>query len=124
VRLAALLVLVEAAALAALAVSMLIEVILGDSTLVGPTVVMALMFLGAGAILGVAARAAVAGRRWSRGVLITWQLLMVAVGLSLMTTLAWWVTLLLVGLPIPIVVCLVVSSSTTWFVPDDAATGA
>lgn len=100
---------------------MLVEVIVGSSTLVGPTVVMAVMFLGAAAIIGFAARSAVARRRWARGVLITWQLLMIAVGLSLMTTLSWWVTLLLVGLPIPIVVCLVVPAATGWFIPTTTA---
>lgn len=112
---AALLVLVEAAALAALAGSMLVEVSAGGSQLVGPTVVMALMFIGIGLVLGLGARAVVAGRRWARGMLITWQLLMVAVGVSLVSVLVWWLSAMLVVLPVAIGAGLLVPAATDWF---------
>src|SRR5690606_39416931 len=79
---ALLLVLVEVGALLALSGGMLLEVLRGQTEGGIVTAVLAAMFLGLCAILVVAARALHQRRRWGRGPVITWQLLLLAIGVS------------------------------------------
>lgn len=114
---ALLLVLVELGAVGALAVGMLGETLGGAATTPGPTIVLALMFLGVVALLAAAVRALWLGRRWGRGPVITWQLLLLAVGFSQLTSLAWWLVALLVLLPVAITAGLLVPPSVAWTAP-------
>ncbi|PYG00318.1 hypothetical protein SAMN05216184_104260 [Georgenia satyanarayanai] len=112
--LALLLVLVEVGALAALAVGMLVEV-LGGATVSGAvTAVLALLFLGICALLVVAARALHQRRRWGRGPLVTWQLLVLATGISQSGVIPGGIVALLVLLPVAVTVGLLVPPSVAW----------
>src|SRR5690554_1238801 len=93
--LALLLVLVEVGALVALSGGMLVEVLGGRSVARTLTAVLAVIFLGIVALQLAAARALLHRRRWGRGPVVTWQLLVLAIGVSQLESLAWWVVLLL-----------------------------
>lgn len=114
---ALLVVLVELGAVGALAVGMIVETVGGSATTPGPTIVMALMFLGLVGLLAAAVRALWQGRRWGRGPVITWQLLLLAVGVSQADSLVWWVVALLVVLPVIVTVGLLVRPSVDWTAP-------
>lgn len=111
---ALLLVLVEVGALLALSGGMLLEVLRGQTEGGIVTAVLAAMFLGLCAILVVAARALHQRRRWGRGPVITWQLLLLAIGVSQADSLTWWVVALLVGFPVAVTVGILVPSSVAW----------
>ncbi|WP_413450763.1 hypothetical protein AA0Y32_02400 [Georgenia phoenicis] len=112
--LALLLVLVEVGAIVALSVGMLVEVLGGRTTGGVVTAVLALIFLGIAALLVAAARALHQRRRWGRGPIVTWQLLVLATGLSQTGTVVWWVSALLVALPVAVTVALLVPPSVAW----------
>ncbi|MCM3662468.1 hypothetical protein M3148_15930 [Georgenia satyanarayanai] len=112
--LALLLVLVEVGALVALAGGMLVEVLSGRTTGGAVTAVLALMFLGICTFLVVAARALLQRRRWGRGPLVTWQLLVLATGLSQSGAIPGWVVALLVVLPVAVTAGLLVPPSVAW----------
>lgn len=112
--LALLLVLVEVGALVALSVGMLVEVLGGRTVTTGVTAVLAVIFLGLVALLLVAVRALHQGRRWGRGPVVTWQLLVLAIGVSQAPTLAWWLVVLLIALPVAVTIGLLVPASVEW----------
>lgn len=76
-----LLVLVEAAALAGLAVAFVVDLVRG-AELPGPTVFLAVFLLGVAAVLVLATRALAAGRRWGRSPVLTWQLLLLVMAVG------------------------------------------
>lgn len=112
--LALLLVLVQVGALAALTVGMLIEVV--GRQVLEPffTTVTAVIFLAIIALLLAGVRALYRGRRWGRGPVITWQLLVLAIGVSQAATLTWWLVALLVVLPVAVTAGLLVRPSVAW----------
>ncbi len=112
--LALLLVLVEVGALVALSVGMVVEVLGGRAMASGITVVLAAIFLGLVSLLLVSVRALHQGRRWGRGPVITWQLLVLAIGVSQADTLVWWLVVLLVAIPVGVTVGLLVPPSVEW----------
>ena len=112
--LALLLVVVEAGALLALSIGMLAEVLGGRAVTAVFTTVLALIFLGIVALLFAAVRALFQGRRWGRGPVVTWQLLVLAIGVSQAPTLTWWLVALLVVLPVAVTVGLLVPASVEW----------
>lgn len=112
--LALLLVLVEVGAIVALSVGMLVEVLAGRSTAPGVTAVLAVIFLGLVAVLLAAVRALHGRRRWGRGPVVTWQLLVLAIGVSQADTLTWWLVALLVVVPVAVTVGLLLPSSVAW----------
>ena len=65
---------------------MLAEVLGGRAVAGVFTTVLALIFLGIVALLFAAVRALYHGRRWGRGPVVTWQLLVLAIGVSQATT--------------------------------------
>ena len=65
-------------------------------------VTLAVVLLGLAALVGVAGWGLWQGRRWGRGPVVTWQLLLIAVGASGLGGAEWWTTLL------PIVISLLV----------------
>ena len=112
--LALLLLLVEVGALLALSVGMLVEVLGGRTQGGYVTAVLAALFLGLCAVLVLAARALVQRRRWGRGPVITWQLLLLAIGVSQADTLAWWVVALLVAVPVAVTAGILLPRSVEW----------
>ncbi len=112
--LALLLVLVEVGALVALAVGMLVEVLGGNAEGGVVTVVLAVLFAGICALLVAAARALHQRRRWGRGPLVTWQLLVLATGVSQSGVIPGWVVALLVLLPLAVTVGILVPPSVAW----------
>lgn len=106
--------LVEIGALVALAVGLFVEVLGGQTAMGGVTAVMAVVFLGLTALLLVGARALQQGRRWGRGPVITWQLLLLAIGLSQAATLTWWLVALLVAVPVAVAVGTLAPASAAW----------
>jgi len=57
-------------------------------------VTLAVVLLGLAALIGAAGWALWQGRRWGRGPVVTWQLLLVAIGVSGFGADAWWATVL------------------------------
>ncbi len=117
-RVGLLLVLVELAALAALAVSIAVEALGGGGPSVGPSLAMAVFFLGLAGLVAAAARALHAGRRWGRGPVLTWQLLVLAIGVSQAGLMPAWLTVLGVVLPVAVAVAVLAPASRGW--TDDA----
>lgn len=112
--LALLLVLVEVGALGALTGGMLVELLSGNTLEPFFTTVTALIFLAIIALLLAGVRALYRGRRWGRGPVITWQLLVLAIGVSQAATLTWWLVGLLVVLPVATTVGLLLPPSVAW----------
>ncbi|HLV03807.1 hypothetical protein [uncultured Georgenia sp.] len=112
--LALLLVLVEAGALVALSVGMLLEVLSGRTRAPGVTAVLAVIFLSLVAVLLAAVRALHQRRRWGRGPVVTWQLLVLATGVSQAGSREWWVVALLVAVPVAVTAGLLVPPSVAW----------
>ncbi|MEE6280105.1 hypothetical protein [Georgenia sunbinii] len=114
---ALLLVLVELGAVVALAVGMIVEAVGGTAQTPGSTVVLAVIFLLLTVLLALACRALWLGQRWGRGPVITWQLLLLAIGVSQSATLVGWLVALLVVLPVVVAVGLLVPPSVAWTAP-------
>lgn len=88
------LVLLEGLALATLAALMVVDIV---SVPPGERVTMvslAVALLGLAALLALGARALWQGRRWARGMVVTWQLLQFLIGVSALGSDAWWGTVL------------------------------
>ncbi|MEE6296892.1 hypothetical protein [Georgenia wangjunii] len=113
-RLALVLVLVEVGAMGALAVSLVVEALAGRAQQMGTTVAMAVFFLGLAVLLVGAIRALHAGRRWGRGPVLTWQLLLLAIGVSQFSLLATWVALVLVVVPVAVAAGLLAPPARAW----------
>ncbi|QDB78672.1 hypothetical protein FHE66_10050 [Georgenia sp. 311] len=111
---ALLLLLVEVGALLALTVGMLLEVVRGQSTGGAVTAVLAALFLGLCAVLVAAGRALYQRHRWGRGPVVTWQLLLLATGVSQAGALEWWVVTLLVAFPVAVTVGILLPRSVEW----------
>lgn len=106
--------LVEVAGLVALAGSIVLEV-LGRAAVPGGTgVALAVFFLGVAALLALAARALHRGRRWGRGPVLTWQLLLLAIGVSQLGVVDAWLALVLVVVPVLVVVAVLLPPSRAW----------
>ncbi|ACQ81072.1 hypothetical protein Bcav_2827 [Beutenbergia cavernae DSM 12333] len=80
-RVALLLLLVQVAALTAFGVLFVVDLLRGVGEPLS-AVGLAIFSLGLAALLGAGARALARGRRWPRGPVVTWQLLLAAVGIS------------------------------------------
>ena len=81
-----LLVLLEAAALVGLGAAWLVDLVTGGAQSPGATAFLALFALGVGAFLALAARGLWQGRRWGRSPVMTWQVLLVVLGLGWLGT--------------------------------------
>jgi hypothetical protein len=79
-RLAALVVLLECAAVAAVAGALVVDIVTGHAAQVAATLAIAAFLLALAAMLLGATRALVRGRRWGRGPVVTWQLIQGAIG--------------------------------------------
>lgn len=113
---ACLVVAVEALALIVLALRLVIGVISGAAELTGPTLVMALMFAALAALQLAGAWALFRGRRWGRGPVITWQLLLIAIGISQAVVLPVWATVLCIVLPLVAITGVLLPAATAWTV--------
>jgi hypothetical protein len=89
------LVLLEAALFVGLGVALVADLVGGNTDTVGVTVFLALFALAIGALLGWCARGLWRGRRWSRSPVITWQIILLILGVS---SAAGGVTLVSLGL--------------------------
>lgn len=86
---------------------------------VGVTVIM----LGYGVLLGLVARGVARGRRWSRGLAVVTQLILLLLGYSFRQPPTTWAGLVMGLVALAVLVCLLVPSSTKVFVGgDDAGT--
>jgi hypothetical protein len=80
-----------------------------------------LIMLGYGILLVVVARAVARGRRWSRGLAVVTQLILLLLGYSFRQPPTTWVGLLMGLVALTVLVCLLVPSSTRTFLGEDAA---
>ncbi|HLS73729.1 MAG TPA: hypothetical protein VK046_08160 [Actinomycetaceae bacterium] len=112
--LALLLVVVELGALAALTGGMVVELVAGRTVDPLFTSITAAVFIGLIVLLALAVRALHQGRRWGRGPVITWQLLVLAIGISQAGALVWWLAALLIAIPVAVVVGTLVPPSVAW----------
>ncbi|GIG35147.1 hypothetical protein [Cellulomonas pakistanensis] len=101
VRVVAGLVLLEALAVAALAVALVVALVRGTS-MPGPVVFLVVLAAGIAAVLGGAARALLQGERWGRAPVMTVQILLVvlAVGWLGVEVAAWSVAVLVLAVAI------------------------
>jgi peptidoglycan/LPS O-acetylase OafA/YrhL len=83
---------------------------------VGVTVIM----LAYGVLLAVVARAVARGRRWSRGLAVVTQLLLLLLGYSFRQPPTTWAGLVMGLVALTVLVCLLVPSATRTFVGEDA----
>jgi hypothetical protein len=91
------LVAVEAVLIVAGTVALVVETAISDRGRIGPALFLAAVLVVIGVTLGACARAILQGLRWTRGPVVTWQLLQSGVSLPLSTTRLWWVGVLIVG---------------------------
>jgi predicted MFS family arabinose efflux permease len=92
------LVVLQAGALVGMAVAFVTDLVRGVSQLPGATMFLALFALGLAAVLVQAARGLWAGRRWARSPVMTWQVLLVVMGVGWLTAdPTWWVVAVLVS---------------------------
>lgn len=84
------LVAVEAMLLLAGAGFLLIEATAADQDSPAAVIALAAIAVVVGAGLGFCARGVARGLRWTRGPVLTWQLLQAGVGMPLITSGAWW----------------------------------
>jgi peptidoglycan/LPS O-acetylase OafA/YrhL len=82
---------------------------------VGVTVIM----LGYGVLLAVVARAVSRGRRWSRGLAVVTQLILLLLGYSFRQPPTTWAGLVMALVALTVLVCLLVPSATRTFVGED-----
>jgi peptidoglycan/LPS O-acetylase OafA/YrhL len=83
---------------------------------VGVTVIM----LGYGVLLAVVARAVARGRRWSRGLAVVTQLILLLLGYSFRQPPTTWAGLVMGLVALTALVCLLVPSATRTFIGEDA----
>jgi Na+-driven multidrug efflux pump len=101
------LVAIEAVLLLAGAVVLLVEVLTSDRDNVAAALTLVVIVVIVGIGLAACVRAVAQGRRWTRGPLLTWQLLQAGVGMPLSTTRAWWAGVPLLAAAIVVGVLLV-----------------
>lgn len=109
-------VLLEALALAVAAVGALVVLLRGGSTAPGVVLAVALFSAAVAAVLVLGARGLLAGRRWSRGPVITWQLLQGATAVTVLQAVGspWaWAALGLAALVVVLLMTRAVVASTT-----------
>lgn len=111
---ALLLVIVELGVLGALAGGMVLEVLGGRTIDPLFTSITAAIFIGLIVLLILAVRALHQGRRWGRGPVVTWQLLVLAIGISQAGALVWWLVVLLIVMPVAVVVGTLLPASVAW----------
>lgn len=99
-RVVAAAVLLEGALLAGAAVVLAVATARDPNEQVVASVGVVLVALVVGGALAGCARGALSGARWSRGPIVTWQLVQVGVGMPLVLSSGWWlgVPMFLVGL--------------------------
>jgi uncharacterized membrane protein (DUF2068 family) len=83
---------------------------------VGVTVIM----LGYGVLLAVVARGVARGRRWSRGLAVVTQLILLLLGYSFRQPPTTWAGLVMGLVALTVLVCLLVPSATRTFVGEDS----
>jgi hypothetical protein len=81
----------EAAALLAGSVALVVEAVTSDRGNPGATIALAVVVVIVGAGLAFCARGVAQGRRWTRGPVLTWQLLQAGVAMPVSTTRLWWI---------------------------------
>ena len=81
----------EAAALLAGSVALVVEAVTSGSGNPGATIALAVVVVIVGAGLAFCARGVAQGRRWTRGPVLTWQLLQAGVAMPVSTTRLWWI---------------------------------
>ena|SRR5689334_20792818 len=98
--LVAALVALEAVILLVAAVFLLVEALRsnGDDLAAGISLAAIAIVVGAG--LAICARGVARGLRWTRGPVLTWQLVQAGVGMPLSTSRAWWAGVLLLAVAI------------------------
>jgi hypothetical protein len=84
------LILIEATVLVGAAVVLLVASVMSSDGNPGELIALAAIALIVGIGLGLCARGVLSGLRWTRGPVVTWQLLQAGVGMPLSTTGAWW----------------------------------
>ena len=101
------LVAIEAVLLLAGAVVLLVEALTSDRDDRAAAIALSAIVLIVGIGLAVCVRGVAAGRRWTRGPLLTWQLLQAGVGMPLSKTHVWWAGVSLLAVAIVVGVLLV-----------------
>lgn len=86
----------EAAALAALGIGLVVDLVTGANTAVGTTLPLAVFYVLLAAGLVVAGRALTRGRRGARGPVVTWQLLQAASAFAFTPVFRPWVIAVMV----------------------------
>jgi hypothetical protein len=81
---------VEATVLIGAAVVLLVASVMSNPASPVELIALAAIALVVGIGLGLSARGVLSGLRWTRGPVLTWQLLQAGVGMPLSTTGAWW----------------------------------
>ena len=79
-----------------------------------------LIMLGYGVLLALVARGVARGRRWSRGLAVVTQLILLLLGYSFRQPPTTWAGLLMAAVALTALVCLLVPSATRAFVGEDA----
>src|SRR3954454_21250067 len=90
----------EAVLLLVGAVVLLIDTFTSDRDNLGAASALAAVLVVLGVALAVCARGVIRGQRWTRGPVLTWQLLQAGVAMPLSTTRLWWVGVPLLAMAI------------------------
>ena len=106
-RLVAALVAAEAALLTVGAVALVVEAVRSDGDGLAPAISLAAIAVVVAVGLAICARGIVQGLRWTRGPVLTWQLLQAGVGMPLSTSGAWWAGVPLLAIAIVVGVLMV-----------------
>jgi hypothetical protein len=106
-RLVAALVAIEAILLAVGSVVLVVEVIRSDGDNAAPAISLAAIAVVVAVGLAMCARGIVQGLRWTRGPVLTWQLLQAGVGMPVSTSGAWWAGVPLLAVSIVVGVLMV-----------------
>lgn len=104
--------LLEVAAIVVSAGLLAAELVAGRAVQPGPTLATTVFAVLLAALLGAAASAVWAGRRWGRGPVITWQVLQGAVALSQVGS--PWLVAALVGTSVVVLVGMLAPASVAW----------
>jgi hypothetical protein len=87
----AVLVALETLLIIAGAIALVVDSVIADNGNPAEALSLAVVALIVGAGLGICARAVLQGLRWTRGPVLTWQLLQAGVAMPLSTTRFWWI---------------------------------
>jgi hypothetical protein len=101
------LVAVEAVLIVAGTVALVVDTAISDTGRIGPALFLAAVLVIMGVALGVCARAILQGLRWTRGPVLTWQLLQAGVSMPLSTTRLWWAGVPLLAMAVVVGVLMV-----------------